>query len=161
MWSNCCFFFQGKNMTKHNKTKNMWESAHVYLGFLLLFLKVTNGGWVFERHPAIPPKNTHRKTWTLFSATSAETPKDSKYIVYISKDLFPPWGYPTIKWYIQIYTCHPISVRVLVIQLRTVNMLMTEAILVPCAVLAVEASFPGAVCFTYLEQDSSGQSSLN
>lgn len=37
-------------------------------------------------------------------------------------------------------------------------MLMTEAILVPCAVLAVEASFPGAVCFTYLEQDSSGES---
>lgn len=71
MWSSCCCFFSGK---KQNTSKqNKWESAHVCLRFLLLFLKVTNGGWVFERHPTIPPKNTHRKTWTLFSATSAET----------------------------------------------------------------------------------------
>ena len=79
----------------------------MYLRFLLLFLIVTNGGWVFERHPTIPPKNTHRKTWTLFSATSAETPKDSKYI-YISKDLIPR-GYPTKAIYIYIYMSSNIS----------------------------------------------------
>ena len=78
---------------------------------------------------------------------------------HISKDL-PPLKISNYSDISDI--CHPISVRVLdvlVIQLRTVNMLMTEAILVPCAVLAVEASFPGAVRLkTYLEQDSSGES---